>query len=177
MKKLFSTVLMALGLLLPGTGAAQTKGENTMDLTKQAYEFGQFGSTYIVRINPGQKLIASLLQFCRQQNIGLAEISGVGSLKSATLGFFDPESKQYVEQIITEPLELASLIGNVTLMDGEVIIHPHAVIAGADYAAKAGHLVEAEVSLTAEVIISRIDGSVNKIFNDKLGLKLMNFSK
>lgn len=177
MKKLVILLVLAAALILEMSNVQARRMAEEKMTQVQAYQFSQLGDLYVVRINPGQPLIASLQDFCQKQNITLAELSGVGSLKSATLGFFDPQSKQFVQKTFNQPLEMASLIGNVVLQDGKPLIHPHTVVAGADYQALAGHMVEAEVSFTAEIFIRKIDGQIVKAFDPVSGLNLMQFPR
>ncbi len=140
-------------------------------------EYKKFGDKYVMRINPDTPLVATLQEFCESQKIDSAVISGIGSLKSATLGFFDPETKKYQEKTFSEPLEMASLSGNVSIKDGKPLPHLHVTIAGSNYKAYAGHLVEAQVSLTAEIIIEPLPGSLQKTFDKKTGLNLFDFNQ
>ena len=90
MKK-FSTAAAILFTVL-GVFSAQAK-LNPEKASKMEYK--QFGSQYFIRINPGQELVSTLKEFCKAKKITLATVSGIGSLKSVTLGFFNPESKKY----------------------------------------------------------------------------------
>lgn len=140
-------------------------------------EYKQFGDKYFIRVYPGQNLVAAVKNLAQQEKITLATISGLGSLKSATLGFFNPDTKEYQQKVIAEPLEMASLVGNITMKDAEPVLHFHTTVAGANYQALAGHMVEATVSLTAELVLKKINGRIEKTFNNQLGLNLFDFSK
>lgn len=141
----------------------------------QKMEYKHLGNQYFIRINPNQPLISTLKEFCLAKNITLGTISGIGSLKSATLAFFNPETKKYQEKTFKEPLEMANLIGNITMKGNEPILHLHTTLAGDNYKALAGHLVEAKISLTAEVVIEPVKGKIEKAFDKETGLNLMNF--
>ncbi len=176
MKKLIASLTLVIALL--GISALQAKEvkpnpkETAMEL-----EFRKFGNKYVIRINPGQNLVKSLQSFCENKKIHLATISGIGSLKSVTLGFFNPETKEYQQKTFAEPLEMASLVGNVVEKDGKPLMHLHTTVAGDNYKALAGHMADAEVSLTAEIIIEPINGTVYKKFDEKTGLNLFNFGE
>ena len=49
--------------------------------------------------------------------------------------------------------------------------------AGNDYNTAGGHLVRAVVSLTAEIAIEQLSGTVERTFCEKTGLNLMDFNK
>lgn len=174
MKKIIASLTLVIVLI--GAVALQAKEVKTNPKeTAMELEFRKFGDKYIVRINPGQNLVQSLQSFCENKNIHLATISGIGSLQSATLGFFNPKTKVYQQKTFNEPLEMASLLGNIVEKDGKPLMHLHTTIAGSNYKAMAGHLVDAEVSLTAEIVIEPIKGKVYKKFDEKTGLNLFNF--
>lgn len=132
MKK-FSTAAAILFTVL-GVFSAQAK-LNPEKASKMEYK--QFGSQYFIRINPGQELVSTLKEFCKAKKITLATVSGIGSLKSVTLGFFNPESKKYDQKTFNEYMEMAGLTGNVMMKDGEPVLHLHTVVAGDNYKALA----------------------------------------
>lgn len=176
MKNMIASLTLVIALL--GASALQAKdAKPNPKETAMELEFRKFGDKYIIRVNSGQNLVKSLQSFCENKKIHLATISGLGSLKSVTLGFFNPESKKYQQKTFNEPLEMASLVGNVVEKDGKPLMHLHTTVAGDNYKALAGHMVDAEVSLTAEIIIEPIDGIVFKKFDEKTGLNLFNFGE
>ena len=171
MKK-FSTAAAILFTVL-GVFSAQAK-LNPEKASKMEYK--QFGSQYFIRINPGQELVSTLKEFCKAKKITLATVSGIGSLKSVTLGFFNPESKKYDQKTFNEYMEMAGLTGNVMMKDGEPVLHLHTVVAGDNYKALAGHMAEAQVSLTAEIVIETVKGKIEKTYDKNTGLNLMDFN-
>lgn len=175
MKNFLAAMLVLSGILL--SSAAQAK-EIKIDPKEHAMEmeYRKFGDKYVIRINPGQNLVSTLQKFCESKDIKLATVTGLGSLKSITLGFFNPETKEYQQKTFEEPLEMASLVGNIVEKDGKPLLHFHTTVAGDNYKALAGHMVEAQVSLTAEIVIETIKGKVYKEFDNKTGLNLFKFN-
>ena len=70
-------------------------------------------------------------------------------------------------------MELTSLSGNVSSMDGEVYLHLHANFANEQNIVRGGHLNEATVSATAEIFITQTPGIIGRYFDEKIGLNLM----
>lgn len=157
-----------------GIQAKETK-QNAKE-TAMEMEYKKFGDRYFIRINPGQNLVSTIQKFCENKKIHLATVSGIGSLKSVTLGFFNPETKEYQQKTFKEPLEMASLAGNIVEKDGKPLLHFHTTVAGDNYKALAGHMVEAQVSLTAEIVITMVKGKIYKAFDDRTGLNLFMFT-
>ena len=98
------------------------------------------GSGYVLRFETGDRLIGGLTEFCRAKRIGAGTFTGIGSCRRAELGFFDPKAKAYAFKSLRGPREIAALAGNISLMDGVPFVHAHAVLAGRDFKAVAGHL-------------------------------------
>lgn len=96
MKK-FSTAAAILFTVL-GVFSAQAK-LNPEKASKMEYK--QFGSQYFIRINPGQELVSTLKEFCKAKKITLATVSGIGSLKSVTLGFLTRNQRNTIKRLLT----------------------------------------------------------------------------
>jgi predicted DNA-binding protein with PD1-like motif len=111
----------------------------------------EFG--YVVRLEPGEEIIASLSRFVKARGIGTAGISGIGAAGELTIGYFDRARKQYVNRNLSGEYEILSLSGNVSHFAGEPWIHVHAVVAGPDFVATGGHLFSAKVTVTVELAL------------------------
>jgi hypothetical protein len=127
------------------------------------------GGRYVLRFDPGDKLVASLEEFCRKRKIGSASLSGIGSCRRARLGFFDTARRAYRFRIFPGGHEIAALLGNVSLKDGRPFVHVHAVLGGPDFRAVAGHLAEAEVLAAAEVILVPLPGRLVRTADPEAG--------
>ena len=60
-------------------------------------------------------------------------------------------------------------------MEGEVYLHLHAVIADAENQTRGGHLVEARVSATAELVVQAFSGTAGRKYSKEIGLNLFEF--
>ena len=47
------------------------------------------GNTISVRLNVGEDIVTSLLELCEKENIGFAEVNGIGAVSRATVGFYN----------------------------------------------------------------------------------------
>lgn len=106
-----------------------------------------------VRIDPGEEISAMLTAALTEHAVHSGMISGIGAVRSAVLRFYDVTKKAYRDQVFEEPLEIASLLGNVSVKDGAIWPHLHAVLGTADFRCIGGHLHEAVVGVTCEVIV------------------------
>ena len=143
-------------------------------------EYRQYSEKLYVRLDKGDEIISSLAEVCRREEIAAASVQGIGGCGSAAVGVFDPDSRSYRRQEVNSLLELISLDGNVTRYEGEPYLHLHASFAyhGADGKPKvlAGHLLEATVSLTGEIILTPADGHITRRFDGELGIRVWDFN-
>ncbi|MBI9088925.1 MAG: DNA-binding protein [Desulfobacterium sp.] len=139
-------------------------------------EYKAFGKTYVVRIDRGEEILSQVKQVCEAEKITLGKISGLGAVNKAVVGLFETATQEYRSTVMTGDFEITSLTGNITTMEGEVYLHVHANLAGADNSTFGGHLNEAVVSATCELILQAFEGQVNRAFDETIGLNLLDFS-
>lgn len=135
----------------------------------------KYDTKLLVRLDPGEEIVSSLTEICRRENITLGRVSGIGAVNRATVGLFNPVSKEYVSTTLENDFEITNLTGNISQMDGQVYLHLHATLADIEHKAFGGHLNAAHVSATAEIWIDIVNGPVDREFNDSIGLNLLKF--
>jgi predicted DNA-binding protein with PD1-like motif len=111
--------------------------------------------TFAVVLSTGEEVFSSLNDFITRENVHAAHLTGIGALSGLVLMYFDWEKKEYLKRPVKEQVEVASLIGDVAEdPDGAPTLHIHIVVGTRDGSAKAGHLGEAHVRPTLEVIVT-----------------------
>lgn len=113
------------------------------------------GRVFEVHFSDGDEILSGLTDLARQHGITSAHITGLGGLSTAMLAFGDPSIGAFVfKQIpIAEKSELVSLVGNVSLREGEPYVHLHAVVALSDGTTRGGHVLRLDVAPVAEVSV------------------------
>lgn len=130
--------------------------------------------TFILVFKTGDELADGLLHFAKNQNLSAASFKAVGALSSVRLGWFSWESKKYEPSVtLDEQVELLSLIGDVALKDGEPVVHAHAVIGKKDGTAHGGHLLNARIRPTCEVVLTESPVHLQKFIDPDSGLALI----
>ena len=114
---------------------------------------------HAVVFDTGDEVITCMTDFARQQALSASQFTGLGAFSDVVLGFFNFEKKDYDRIIIDEQVEVVSFIGDVTLVNGKPKLHPHVVVAKRDGTAHGGHLLQAHVRPTLEVVITENTGS------------------
>ncbi len=125
-------------------------------------QFTQIDDTYIVRLERGEEIHTSLRAFCQQQGITAGWINGIGAVMQAELGYFHRDRKEYSWRQITTDQELTSLMGNISLKEGEIWLHLHATLSDENFHVTAGHLKSGVISVTGEIILHPLPGTVNR---------------
>jgi len=138
-------------------------------------DYKQFGDKVIFRLDKGEEIIDSLKTICKELNITLGTISGIGATNKITIGLLNTLSKKYQSNEFTGDHEITSLNGNVTTMNNEIYLHIHVTICTIEHKALSGHLASAIISVTFEGVIDIIDGKVTREFNDNVGVNLLKF--
>jgi predicted DNA-binding protein with PD1-like motif len=130
--------------------------------------------TYVLVLDKGDEAVSCIEGFARENDIAAAQMTGIGAFSDAVLGFFDWESKDYRKIPVQEQVEVVSLLGDVALgPDGKPALHPHVVVSRADGLAMGGHLMEAHVRPTLEIILTESPEHLHKRKDVESGLALI----
>lgn len=130
--------------------------------------------TYVLVLAKGDEAVGSITRFAREHGLGAAQLTGIGAFSDAVLGFFDWEAKDYRRIPVREQVEVVSLIGDVALgPDGKPSLHLHVVVSRPDGSAMGGHLLEAHVRPTLEVVLTESPAHLRKRKDSESGLALI----
>ena len=129
--------------------------------------------TFVVVFDHGDEVLENLLAFAKENRLSAAEFTGIGAFSDAVLGYFDWQKKDYERIPVDEQVEVLNLTGNIALADGEPKLHPHVVVGKADGTAHGGHLLEAHVRPTLEVIITESPAHLQRRSDPETGLALI----
>jgi hypothetical protein len=130
--------------------------------------------TFAVVLETGEEVMASLKEFIARENIHAAQITAIGALSSVVLNYFDWERKAYQNIPVAEQVEVASLLGDVAEgPDGRPALHVHIVVGRRDGSAMAGHVGEARVRPTLEVILTESPTHLRKRIDPEAGIALI----
>ena len=129
--------------------------------------------TFAVVLATGDEVMASLKEFAARENITAAQITAIGALSDVTLLYFDWDKKDYIKIPLREQVEVASLLGDIAEADGKPALHLHIVVGRRDGSAMAGHLGEAHVRPTLEVILTESPAHLRKRHDPESGLALI----
>jgi predicted DNA-binding protein with PD1-like motif len=130
--------------------------------------------TFAVVLQTGEEVMSCLQTFIEKERVSAAQITAIGALSDANLNYFDWDTKAYQPIPVREQVEVASLIGDVALSPaGKPALHIHTVLGRRDGSALAGHLAEAHVRPTLEVIVTEPPAYLHKVQDAESGLALI----
>ena len=138
-------------------------------------EYRRFGNTIVARIDRGEEILAALQEIAEAEGIQLASISALGATNDFTVGVYNVDEKQYHANDFKENFEIVSLTGTVSTMDGRFYAHLHMSAGDEKGQVFGGHLNRAVVSAVCEMVITVIDGTVDRSFSPEVGLNLFRF--
>ena len=138
-------------------------------------EYRKFGDTYIVRMDPGEEILGQLRVFAEAEQVKLASVTALGAVKDFTVGVFDTGAKVYKSNRFQGVYEIVSLVGTINTMDGAFYCHLHMCAADQEGRAFGGHLNEAVISATCELVVTCLPGRTDRVFSDEVGLNLISF--
>ncbi len=132
--------------------------------------------TFAVVLDTGDEVIGELGKFVREQEVEAGSLTAIGAFSRAVLGYFQWETKQYKKIPVDEQVEVLSLLGDVAVGDQGPTLHLHAVLGKADGSVVGGHLIEAYVRPTLEVILIQPPSYLRKRKDPETGLALIDIA-
>lgn len=134
--------------------------------------------TFVIIFDPGDEVASGLKKFAQENRLSAASFKAVGAFEKAMLGWFNLETQEYEKIPFNEQIEVLSLIGDVAINEKqEPQVHTHCVIGKRDGTAHGGHLLEAFVRPTLEVVLTENPAYLQKTFRQEFGIALIDLDK
>jgi len=131
--------------------------------------------TFALVFDTDDEFMSELTSFAKDNALSAASLTAIGAFSNAMLGYFDIEKKEYERILIEEQVEVLSLVGTIAPKDdGEPQVHAHVVLGGSDGTTCGGHLLEAHVRPTLEVIVLEAPEHLQRRTDKETGLPLIN---
>ena len=138
-------------------------------------QYKRFDNTVFLRIDKGEEILEQRQAMAQAEHITLASVQALGAVDDFTVGVFNTAEKKYYANHFEGMYEIVSLTGTITTKNGEFYAHLH-MSAGDDKGlVVGGHLNRAVVSATCEMVVTVVPGTVERVFNEDVGLNLFQF--
>lgn len=130
--------------------------------------------TIMGRLAKGADLLGALEEQCRLHNITLGEVRAIGAVTKARIGYYQQDIQKYMFLDLNQPLEILALIGNVSLKDGQPMVHAHVTLSDAEGRAFGGHLAAGAPVFACEFVIQECQSAkvFQRVLDKETGLFL-----
>ena len=132
--------------------------------------------TWAVVFETGDTVVETLTRFAEENDLFGAHFTAIGAFQSATLDYFDWESKEYEDIPVDEQVEVLALTGNVSRGENGPRLHAHVVLGTRTGDARGGHLKEATVRPTLEVVLTEEPTHLRRTHDAATGLALLDLA-
>lgn len=116
------------------------------------------GPAYILKPPYGSDLLSELGEFVRDNGITLAWFSGLGAVSRATIRYYNQPQQEWVDLEFDQRMEVAGLLGNVSLMNGIPSVHAHITVADEQGRCYGGHLGQNTLVFNMEILLTALSG-------------------
>jgi len=128
---------------------------------------------FIGKLEHGADLLEELTGVCEEKNIRLGYVVALGAVRKARLGYYNQETKEYKFFELNKNLEITSLSGNISLRDGQPMVHAHITVSDSNGRTFGGHLAPGTIVFACEFIITALSGpQLTRDHDDQTGLPL-----
>jgi len=132
------------------------------------------GRRLVARLPYGADLLEAIAAVADEHRVLVGEVRAIGALQRARLAVYDQETREYEEWVLDRPLELVTLLGNVSRRDGQTAVHVHATVSDHGLACFGGHVAPGCVVFACELFLQELTGGepLERGFDDETGLPL-----
>lgn len=138
-------------------------------------EYKRFEQTIVARMDKGEEILEQIKVIAQKENIQLAHISALGAINDFTVGVFRVSEKKYDSNRFSGDFEIVSLTGTISTKNQEFYAHIHMSAGNDKGEVFGGHLNKAVVSATCEMVITIINGCVDRVYDEEIGLNVFSF--
>lgn len=126
----------------------------------------------LLRLFRGEEVVGSLQAFAQERQIPHALVNAIGAVEDVVLGAYDLSAREYRRRPLAGDWEVISLMGNLGWVDGDAFLHAHAMLGDLECNVVGGHLFQATVHVTMEVVLWTGDAVLERAHDENVGLKL-----
>jgi hypothetical protein len=133
----------------------------------------QIRRTFLTGLSHGEDLLSQVETIVKTQAVPMAALSVIGAVSSAAFGYYDQKERYYKKICRNGAHEIVSCYGNVSLKDGQSMVHAHILIGDEEGRTFGGHLMSPTIIFAAELHMQELEGQqLNRAFDETTGLYL-----
>jgi predicted DNA-binding protein with PD1-like motif len=142
----------------------------------------RYKRTLVGSLPHGSDLYSGLTFIAEDENIRIGRISALGATTFATVAFYSQSEKKYLTLTFSEPMEILSCFGNISIRNQKPFVHAHIVLSDIEGKTFSGHLLPGTTLFACEVFIDefvcensiRNEDELVRTFDVHTGLYLWN---
>ncbi|MEM0011174.1 MAG: DNA-binding protein [Candidatus Bathyarchaeia archaeon] len=127
---------------------------------------------FLCKLPYDSDLLLALKDLARKLGVKTGIFMLLGALKNATLLYYIQSEKKYTKLTFDFPLEIVSGSGNIAVMNDDLIIHAHIVLADKEGKCYGGHLTEGSRVFSCEVYLRELSPTIQRKYDVTTGLNL-----
>ena len=128
---------------------------------------------YLLRIEPNEEVFESLIKFAEKNKIKSGFFYGIGACRECEIGRYNKKKKDYDWFKFKKQLEIASLIGNLTLKENRLYLHIHAALGDRNLKTISGHLRKLVIFPTCEIMFFAFNSKIERKYDQLTNLFLI----
>ncbi len=134
-------------------------------------------NTYLLVLGKNDKVMEALMDFHKYIGNKFCKVEAIGALKNVEMGYahVTDNGVNYAYKTFPNDYELLSFNGSISLLDGKSLPHIHLAIADDMYMTYGGHLKEAEVAVTLEVIITVYEAQIGRSLDNEFKIGIIKY--
>jgi predicted DNA-binding protein with PD1-like motif len=129
--------------------------------------------TFAIVFEKDDEMISGLENFTKEKQLFGSHFTAIGAFSRATLGYFQRDKLEYKKIPVEEQVEVLSLVGNIARKGAGYKVHAHVVVGRSDGSTLGGHILEARVWPTLEVVLVEELAYLRRTVDEKTGLALI----
>lgn len=125
------------------------------------------------RLQRGDDLLEALTAVVTREGVRLGRVEALGAVEKARIGYYDQAGFAYRYLEFDHDLEILALVGNVSLRDGQPMVHAHVTLGDAEGRAFGGHLAPGTRVFACEFAVEVLEGGeLHRGHDEATGLPL-----
>jgi predicted DNA-binding protein with PD1-like motif len=132
---------------------------------------------FLLVFDKGDDVLPTLRAFAESQAIRGGWFVALGAFRSATIAYWNPESKEYEHIAVDDQVEVLSFVGDVGVDGAETKIHAHVTLGRRDGSTIGGHVIAATVFPTLEMHLVDYGAAVVRGKDEATGLSLIDSAR
>lgn len=139
-------------------------------------DYKKIGDEIYIRIDKDEEILESLLKICNLENIKTGYFQGIGCCEKIDIQTYIPQKEEFLSHVKTGIFEMLSFDGNISSEnDGSLFLHAHAsfsYLENGEIKMIGGHIKEAVVRYTAEIILTPAKETISRMRDPKTGIRV-----